>query len=233
MFKRAKVVMLPTNEKAELIRTTDSNNLYHKDNQNLINSYIGKTSNSEWINLYIIEPTTNASYSKGDWFLCIYEDNSISSPIQITGFFKTWLVSGNIEYERHRCRKIITTTDESLTMKQGTLEYPLGEFNLPKPSNSFISKYTEEYNKCNQIIDIFVEYNQESDFSYHFKEQLKINSKDNTITIKKIKDTYTKKEVEETIQSYLAYLLEEIAIESHIPKTTFDKVTEKFINSKL
>ena len=82
----------------------------------------------------------------------------------------------------------------------------LGE-NLPQPSQQFIQKYIEEYNKGNVITDVLVEYELVSNEEYflntinpdddvpYFDERLKINSKDNTITIKKVKDSYSREEV--------------------------------------
>ena len=62
---------------------------------------------------------------------------------------------------------------------------------LPKPSQSFIEKYIEKYNKGEQITDVLVEY------WAHTEEhpQLKINPKDNTITIKPVKDSWNREEV--------------------------------------
>ena len=102
-------------------------------------------------------------------------------------------------------REVLATTDETLylTFNNGKTDL---KFVLPKPSNSFISKYIEEYNKGNIITDVLVEYELVSNEEYflntinpdddvpYFDENLKINPKDNTITIKKVKDTYTREE---------------------------------------
>ena len=86
-----------------------------------------------------------------------------------------------------------------------------GRINLPQPSQQFIQKFVEEYNKGNIITDVLVEYELISNEEYfgntvnpdddvpYFDERLKINPKDNTITIKKVKDSYTKEEVENLI----------------------------------
>ena len=79
---------------------------------------------------------------------------------------------------------------------------------LPQPSQQFIQKYIEEYNRGNIITDVLVEYELISNEEYflntinpdenvpYFDEDLKINPKYNTISIKKVKDSYTKEEVD-------------------------------------
>jgi len=96
-------------------------------------------------------------------------------------------------------KKIIASTDTSL--------------GLPSPSEDFILKYVEMYNKNTPITEVMVEYTicyiginkwGERGANYHKdnmreieeeKEVLKVNLKDNTITIKKGKDTFTREEV--------------------------------------
>ena len=102
--------------------------------------------------------------------------------------------------------------------------------NLPKPSQQFIEKYIEEYNKGNVITDVLVEYNYE--LSCDEDEQgnlipelyLRVNPKDNTITIKKVKDSYSREEVEKLIISCYKDLDKEWNWESH---------AQDFINENL
>ena len=97
-------------------------------------------------------------------------------------------------------KKVIATTDKSLSQTNRT--------EIPQPSEQFIQKYIEEYNRGNIITDVLVEYELISNEEYfgntvnpdddvpYFDENLKINPKDSTITIKKAKDSYTREEVE-------------------------------------
>ena len=114
--------------------------------------------------------------------------------------------------ENQTFKKIIATTDTSLYIHQKeTISLPERVFYLPQPSQQFIQKFVEEYNKGNIITDVLVEYELISNEEYfgntvnpdddvpYFDERLKINHKDNTITIKKVKDSYTKEEVENLI----------------------------------
>lgn len=95
-------------------------------------------------------------------------------------------------------KEILSSTDTSL--------------NLPKPSQQFIIKYIESYNKGEVITDVLVGYediiyNPEKDREYQSNDRiniedcdkqtrLKINPKDNTITIKIIKDCWSRKELQ-------------------------------------
>ena len=68
----------------------------------------------------------------------------------------------------------------------------------------FTEKYIEEYNRGNVITDVLIEYELISNEEYfgstinpdddvpYFDEKLKINPKYNTITIKKVKDNYSR-----------------------------------------
>ena len=109
------------------------------------------------------------------------------------------------------CKKIIATTDISLEPRNLYGNSGLFKTKLPQPSQQFIEKYIEEYNRGNIITDVLVEYQTDfksetklymlsigdnpDDFEYG-EPTVKINPKDNTITIKKVKDSYTREEVE-------------------------------------
>lgn len=101
----------------------------------------------------------------------------------------------NLEYaKQYQCKKIITSTDSSL--------------NLPQPSKQFIQKYIEEYNRGNIIGKVLVEISgfiNDSDVgNYEFiNKGIKIDSH-NCITIKPIKDSYTREEVTTLIKRCFA-----------------------------
>ena len=109
-------------------------------------------------------------------------------------------------------REVLATTDTSL--KIDNPNYDIGKLayiTLPQPSQQFIQKYIEEYNKGNVITDILIECEEWCNCNGSIKmrkhlrttkcdkciewEELKINPKDNTITIKKVKDSYSREEV--------------------------------------
>ena len=126
---------------------------------------------------------------------------------------------------RSSCKKIIATTDISLEISNKIIcDYCGGSgsrfspnckrckgtgkiFNfikLPQLSQQFIKKHIESYNAGQVISDVLVEYiNQYSDdgsFSVinnpvKVNQVLKINPKDNTITIKRLKNSWNREEV--------------------------------------
>ena len=114
-------------------------------------------------------------------------------------------------YEGMRIKKIIATTallKIEINGNRGNLLPDVSfDINLPQPSQQFIQKYIEEYNKGREIKEVLVEYELISNEEYflntinpdddvpYFDENLKINPKYNTITIKIVKDCYTREEV--------------------------------------
>jgi len=170
---KCKVVMLPTNQKAILY--LDDKGIYTK---NRVDDSILRH------NLYI---TSNEDIKEGDWYLDI-DNNDI-------------LKKG--KYALHIpeiCIKIIATTDESLITKNTEEFSSKGITFLPKPTKSFVEKYIEQYNKGNMIKEVMVEY-EANTYGNLYRLQtsgsrLKINHKDNTITIKRVKDSWNKDEVE-------------------------------------
>ena len=120
----------------------------------------------------------------------------------------------------------------------------------PQPSSGFVKKWIEEANKDNIITDVLVEYENiyidsfgttivqhEKDSDSYLKQctfvnsKLKINPKDNTITIKKVKEIYTKKEVYQILEKYTSFLWSEVGI--HYPISLGNDARDKFINCEL
>ena len=199
-FKRAQVIMLPTEQYTNLCL---GHNLSYVESKNSISiDAIWKSIKLQYPykpqHLYII---SEDEIKEGDWF--IGDNISIKQCTLNNGGninFKGGWYSGSTN-----CKKIIATTDTSLTIKHKYSPY-LRDWDLPQPSQQFIEKYIEEYNNGNIITDIKVEYKRvfetiakgmighpEDDISW-WNEKLKINPKDNTITIKKLKDSWNREE---------------------------------------
>ena len=183
MLKKAQVIMLPTNK--------NSSNIAKSINQDILSLYNKNDDKyNQWINqnLYII---SNDEIKEGDWY---YNSRlkQIFQAIRNSGYSKK-----TDDY------KIIATTDTSLIENIemiGTGSTYL--FKLPQPSQQFIEKYIESYNKGEVITDVLVEY-EFNDFKFMStlcttKEKeynLKVNLKYNTITIKKVKENWNREEV--------------------------------------
>lgn len=195
-FKRAKVIILPTNNTSSLWSHKGRNLYYNQNNPNDIDDEIR-------YNIYII---SDDKIKDGDWFMMNTKeigrcDNNV---IELSEKF---LRNNNVN-----CKKIITTTDISLSPQAwiGSIGY----LALPQPSQQFITKYIKEYNKGNIIEDILVEYERgvdqynvnwktETESHYNTTFRLKVNPKDNTINIQLSKDSWNREEVIELLnQTY-------------------------------
>lgn len=254
-FKKAKVVRLYT--------TNDSNIYLKPQNSHLV--IVTDTRVKRYVtaltfpkqHLYI---TSDDEIKEGD---CVY-NNKENIVEQITS--KTQLIFVLEENKENQTfKKIIATTDTSLniyTWKQSNKKskpYNVQQniettkkvfIPLPQPSQQFIQKYIEEYNKGNIITDILVEYENiyidsfgttiiqcEKDSDSYLKQcefvtsRLKINPKDNTITIKKLKEVYTKEELCQVLEKYTSFLWSEVGI--HYPISLGNDAKDKFINREL
>ena len=102
----------------------------------------------------------------------------------------------------------------------------------PHPSSNFVIKWIEEANKGNTITDVLVEYeyllNDNTVIPYW---NLKVNPKDNTITIRKVKENYTKDEVIRLLEKYTSFIWSEVGI--HYPISLGNDAKDKFINNEL
>lgn len=202
-FKKTELVMLPTNEKAP---THDYLFLYKPSNRLVKDGFVQ--------NLYFL---SDEEIKEGDW---------VCNGIDI------WQVKSYYGFQPVT-KKIIATTDKSLVnsncciAKEGLTKMNEGcrdrnRCLIPQPSTSFIEKYVEEYNKGNVITEVLVEYEnsykknidgEDIGFKVHEPSILKVNPKDNTITIRKAKDSWNRDEVIELLKSR----------ESHIDCHTYSK----------
>jgi hypothetical protein len=256
-FKRAKVIMLPTNNilvKGDLILRHLWKNTKYECNTlwqfkedvviggvrqftTLNGSFRDAYTSFKSQHLYII---SDDEIKEGDWF--IEEDCEL--PIN-AGYNK-----GLCE----NCKKIIATTDTSLTINTYYEIEGNQKVQLPQPSQQFIEKYIESYNKGEVITDVLVEYElymqRQSNVGttrYVVSKDnktfdklnfdriptllgVKINPKENTITIKKLKDSWNREELEKIARNaFKAGVDKGIALE--IYKTELDnnpKADENF-----
>lgn len=215
-FKKCKVVMLPTNKKAENCLVERFNRLsYQKGyftkeylDYNQAKSYHlyflsdEAIKGGDWMYNHDIEPSILQCIGKGSlrgWRKIIATTDKSLVP-----FVEKTPVSENKEFNQ-KFRK----NADSLYELQKTLAAKLG---LAQPSQSFMEKFVEEYNKGNVITEVLVEYKEDGitcgarrsgkdcfgcqgfcDWEYIFT--LKVDPKYNTITIRKVKDSWNKEEI--------------------------------------
>lgn len=121
-------------------------------------------------------------------------------------------------------RKIIATTDCICTGKES--DKPGDYKYIPQPSQGFINKFIETYNKGNVITDIIVDYEEFDTLHSDNYKRLKINPKDNTITISPIKDSWNKDE----ILTFIYELRVTGMIDVVVPIYEFDEYIDNHLN---
>lgn len=188
MYKKCNVVMLPTKKAMwpNCIWLGRISKQLHLDQsyKNMIKDPVDDSMLPQ--HLYII---SDDEIKDGDW--CYDEYNKV-------------IFKNNSKGTPGASKKIIATTDR-------LNKYSTGMVQLPQLSQSFIEEYVEEYNKGNIITDVLVEHDENiivnqtkpilqhqgskpKTVPYKIEHMLKVNPKDNTITIKKVKDSWNREE---------------------------------------
>lgn len=210
MFKRAKVVMLPTNEKAENCLVERFNRISFQKGY-FTQEYL-QYNEAKSFHLYIL---SDEVINKDDYYELDGQIFQMKRDI--------WTDIGG--------RKIIATTDKSLVVEGKALSGDVAwRHPFPQPSQSFIQKYIEEYNKGNTITDVMVEYHPElydgTEITAVLSGRLKINTKDNTITIRKVKDNWNREEVIDLVMTLTS-------TPSYISKESATSVIDKWVEKNL
>lgn len=208
-YQEAEVVMIATENKSFLFLNKN------KDWLKELNIKIEDHPKERNQHLYIV---SNETIKESDWYIRL--DNS-----QIYRA-ETDIMVINQHVRNGHIKKIIATTNEYIGYTDIRVS-PVKNFCIyPRPSDSFIKKYIEEYNKANQITKVLVEYESfitgQCNCQCHDGKtvmlhmiacchpetilQLKIDS-NNQITIKKVKpELYTREEVLDLIEDAMMSL---------------------------
>jgi hypothetical protein len=183
MKLKRNVVMLPTNDKANLFINNINSPLLYDNNSTLHRVLL----RGRYHHIYI---TSDEEIKEGDW--CIQNGNYLCR------------ITCNQDRTQQGLKKIIATTD-NLTFDDG-----YNSWFIPSPSDGFIKKFIERYNAGTPITKIMVEYEEwpvleritgtEASFRTVVKKPLKVD-KNNCITITSIKETWTREEVEKVIHA--------------------------------
>ena len=168
-YMEGNVVMLATDKKSNIMMWNERGQ--KKDLFNFLPLNIHE-SKVVYQHLYFL---SNEEIKGGDWYFDPYE-NKILQCLSHMVYINTMM------------RKVIATTDTSLR--------------LPQPSKEFIQAFTKSYNEGKPITKVLVEYDVitlNEDWSKRpvvvtNEYKLKVNSS-NEITIKKVKDSYTREEL--------------------------------------
>jgi hypothetical protein len=221
--RKCKVVMLSTNEKALL---------YTEPKDYKMGSYLKYADpRPPYFNNKHLYFLSDEEIKEGDWLInernqvekC---DNNLHNLLRDTGKYEP--IEGQ--------RKIIATTNIEMVEEKDW---------LPQPSQSFIEKYIEKYNKGQQIDEVLIEY--ESYCTYgdscpskgaYYKQhlcnidyKLKVNPKDNTITIKPVKESWSREEVFKLLHEAHDIVVENCNYKNYLTATAkytdFDKLIEE------
>lgn len=191
MWKKAKIILLDGNTESNItmVNKVSKQLIFHEE----------KVSNNHNVqHLYII---SDEEIKKSDW--CF--DKNITNPIQIDSSYPK-------EFLKECCKKIIATTDELIInkyddrFKEVSINRKSLNTYLPRPSQSFLELFVSEYDKGNIITEVMVEY--EPAMKLH-KGEISDESypKDNTINIKKVKDSFSREEVKTILYKHFEDIL--------------------------
>ena len=189
MFIKRDLVMLPTNEKADLYRPFVSDKLYHNI------SKIDKASSYTDVDYQHLCILSDEEIKEGNYFyhktLGILKCNSTETTPLTKSVYLYYYAKDNIEYriDSRECKKIIATTDKLiLKISKSINKEQFPDILVPQPSQSFIEHFVSEYNKGNIITEVVVEYETSKLEENHVNpiyQRLKVNP-DNTINIKSV-----------------------------------------------
>ncbi len=218
MLKKHTVVMLPTNQKAEnsIVLDIVLNRLKLSNRSNSGNKLFDTNSyddNYKFQHLYFL---SDEEIKEGDWIYVYCSEAEVEEIQQVIKIYEnTVYFKDNSSIDIVYCKKVLATTDDSIACVKDVLSirqrkgltnhYPTEKWILPQPSQSFIEKYVEKYNSGNTITDVMVEYYDSTEATEIEKSinWLKVNPKDNTITIKPVKDNWDREELNQEKSDFL------------------------------
>jgi len=186
MLKECNVVMLPTKEKTEIY--------YHNPTEVLIyqqdKTYTAPEGSRDYKHIYIL---SNDKIKEGDWY---FNKDMRTTEYGVLRADSERLAE--LATNAPSCVKIIASTNNALKECQCRhQEHKMSckmQWPLPCPPETFIKEYVEKFNSFDVITKVSVEYTGGAGSYTPY-----VNHKFNTIDIKPIKDSFTRKEVEELI----------------------------------
>ena len=188
MYKNCNVVMLPTNENASNIVKILKDTISYTTTENI--------SGGTYQHLYI---TSDEEIKEGDYtiycsiWLCKILKHYGDQVLVVKVHDNTQII---VLIPEHK--KIIATTDKNLVTKYDerfedvTINKNSLNQKLPQLPQQFIYDYIAEYNKGNVITEVMVEYNEKGIIQ-------RGRGGERTITIRKIKDSWSREEVVELL----------------------------------
>lgn len=216
-YQECEVVMLATNEKGFTLNINSQRVLHIPFDPNTPQDYIKLKNKPQ--HLYFL---SNEKIKEGELFIDLREKTPDKEYIYTAG------LGGHAEFANKIGKKIIVTTDISLLKSYS--EQTLNDFAcLPQPSKEFLQAYIKAYNESKPITKVLVEMEPIGAYcniEYLSDFSIKVNSS-NEITIKKIKDSYTREEVNNILEEYRTHLDEYPSVRTS--KKYLTNFTEKYL----
>lgn len=215
--KKAQAILVPTAQKSNIFKHIKnwkgetiydakleySNNATYINNIHLINSGKAATNVQDKYEFFHLHIVIDERPKPDEWFImngCILRK---CNHIKVQGGIET--IVDTVEGEHHNsvCKKVITTINTELLKpyREQTLN---GIAILPQPSDSFIKRYIEAFNQGAAIVDVMIDYQSEyfDEKGNPFGESYIKVDKNNTITITRCKESYTRQEVDKLLDSF-------------------------------
>ena len=198
--KKAQVLLLPT-DKAEGCLLKGLGTLQRFPDKYFTKEYLIETKRTSH-HLYIVD---DSEIKEGDWCLAVLTNTLFQVKEIDSSTREIYYLQFGILCPKRNAKKVIASTDKSL--------------DLPSPSEQFIQKYVESYNKGIIISEVMVEWetfqnmevyksktNTKRDYidvsgNVYNDEKLKVDSK-NQVTITRCKESYSKEELKQLFDSY-------------------------------
>ena len=201
-LKRAKVHMLPT--KSKITHRIEQGDLYLDKGILYINPQTNYNRDEKLCNPQHLYITSDEEIKEGDWMFESYFSIGTGKKGSIRQF--PGFGSNFPHHNLGMYNKIIATTDTSIGITDHKISPVPNFIDLPQPSNDFINKYIEKYNKDEQIVDVLVEYERKNNTGLYgieleFWYESKID-KNYCITIKPVKDNWNSEEVKILINEF-------------------------------
>ena len=222
-FKKAKVFVLETNQPPQI-----GDICYSKITGYFINE--GHTSVTNVINMLFVKSTDIKTYKM---YITEYKELKNKDYFIVRNSENTFVLG-------QQTKTTMNVIGDKVIAILGNSIYPLCDGHCgnecvctyPHPSPSFVIKWVDEANNDNIITDILVEYEYLLDDMLVLPYwNLKVNPKDNTITIRKVKENYTKEELCQVLENLTFFIWKEVGI--HYPVSLGIDAKDKFINHEL
>ncbi len=208
MYKKCRVVLLPSLEKAPLmidLNESSWSDTYKKllYSKNFDFDEFDHTKNFTHTNKQHLYILSDDKIKEGDFYYL----EKVGVRGSSSGIYKCESnIGSKLNTLATNCKKVIATTDYTLLNDDDFINSVTPFRNLPELSQQFIQQYVEAYNNGMPIEEVDVEYRLvdyavEDDPNSSFKYGVITNS-DNTINIKLLKDIWTREEVIKLLYSF-------------------------------